>query len=312
MNGDQKLAQDLKKSIKSFASSKHPLPGIEIEANCNALCKQLIESIHRVEYIARIRERDISPSRADPSSEIFDPLKAAIFYQQQRDIEEACWLVFLSVHFGKHGNDGWRLTRDVYGRLGNGKYWNWKNTSSRPQNFRKWLATNQTTLRKDGIPRRFGNHRKYESLNAWSNSGTGQVIETYVSWIKSFGTHQKLIQSAERYAVNNPGKSFDYLYKSMAVVQRFGRTARFDYLTMIGKLGLAKIEPRSTYLQGATGPLSGAQLLFGGNERIKLSRTELDKRLVEFGDYINVGMQVIEDSLCNWQKGPDSFIRFRG
>jgi len=47
-------------------------------------------------------------------------------------------------------------------------------------------------------------------------------------------------------------------------VERFGRTAKFDYLTMVGKLGLAAIEPGSTYMQGATGPLKGARLLFGG------------------------------------------------
>ena len=36
-------------------------------------------------------------------------------------------------------------------------------------------------------------------------------------------------------------------------------------LTMVGKLQLANIEPGSTYMNGATGPLDGGRLLFGND-----------------------------------------------
>jgi hypothetical protein len=311
MKDDKNLAENLKKSIKSFAHLRHPLPGIENEAKCNTLCKQVVSSIHRIKYIHRIRERDISELRVSPFSESFDPLKAAIFHHRLGDIDEAFWLVFLSVHFGKHSKDGWRLVRDIYGRLGEKKNWDWSKISPRPQNFRKWLEKNSDTL-KNGVPRRFGNHRKYESLDAWSDAGTGSIIETYISWIKSFGTHQNLVKTAKDNSNNNPGDMFEYLYKSMEAVHRFGRTARFDYLTMLGKLGFVEIEPKSVYLKGSTGPLKGARLLFGGNINADLSPFELEQHLIELGDYIGVGMQVLEDSLCNWQKKPDSFAAFRG
>ncbi len=288
------------------------MPGIESEQRVNSLCKQIVSSIHRVQYVQKIRERNISALRIDPTSNYFDPLKASIFYYDNGDIDEAFWLIFLSVHFGKHGKDGWRLLRDIYSQLGKKNHWNWKNTSSNPYKFREWLDINQSVLKDTETPRRFGNHRKYESLDAWSNSGTGLVVESYVDWVKSIGNHQNLIIAAENIVGKNPGKVFDYLYNSMATVQRFGRTARFDFLTMIGKLNFAKIEPRSPYLQGATGPLRGAKLLFGNNNPIDVSTKELDKRLVELGDHLNVGMQVIEDSLCNWQKRPDDFVKFRG
>ncbi len=311
MRNDETLTQIIKESIRNFSRVRHPLPGVESEANCNALCKQLVSSIHRIKYIHRIRERDISPTRIDPKSEFFDPIKAAIFHHREGNLEEAFWLVFLSVHFGKHKRDGWRLTRDVYGRLGDNRHWNWSNVSSNPQSFRRWLGKNQNTL-KTGIPRRFGNHRKYESLDAWSEAGTGRIIETYITWVKSFGSHLKLLESARGNTDNDSGRIFDNLYKSMSAVHRFGRTARFDYLTMIGKIGLVEIEPRSAYMQGSTGPLKGARLLFGGIPNADLSRTDLDQRLIELGDYINVGMQVLEDALCNWQKRPGSFVAFRG
>jgi hypothetical protein len=107
---------------------------------------------------------------------------------------------------------------------------------------------------------------------------------------------------------NDPGQAFAKLYESMRTVRRFGRTARFDYLTMIGKLGLAEIAPASPYLVGATGPLKGARLLFG----IAGAAGRFDALTVELGNHLGVGMQVMEDSLCNWQKSPDTIKAFRG
>ena len=98
----------------------------------------------------------------------------------------------------------------------------------------------------------------------------------------------------------------------MGDVVSFGRTARFDYLTMIGKLGLAHIEPGSTYMHGATGPFVGAKLLFGEADTANLNRASLDEMLIELEAYLNVGMQAMEDALCNWQKSPSVFRAFRG
>jgi Alpha-glutamyl/putrescinyl thymine pyrophosphorylase clade 3 len=99
----------------------------------------------------------------------------------------------------------------------------------------------------------------------------------------------------------------------MKSVVSFGRTARFDYLTMIGKLGLASIEPGFAYMGGATGPLRGARLLFFGSATAGgVTPRQLDAWLAELDAYLGVGMQVLEDSLCNWQKSPGRFLRFRG
>ena len=102
--------------------------------------------------------------------------------------------------------------------------------------------------------------------------------------------------------------AFYYLYNSMQPVASFGRLARFDYLAMLGKLGLAPIEPGSTILQGSGGPLAGARLLFGKDA----SASDLDSWLLELESDLHVGMQVSEDALCNWQKSPREFRPFRG
>lgn len=105
--------------------------------------------------------------------------------------------------------------------------------------------------------------------------------------------------------------TFEYLYRSMEAIASFGRTARFDYLTMLGKLGLAAIEPGSTFMEGATGPYAGAVLLFGRTSP-PMSRSALDNCVIRLGARLGVGMQVMEDALCNWQKSPSAFKPFRG
>jgi hypothetical protein len=309
---DQPRAKTINKALVAFDSVVKPLPGVKNEAARKVLVEQIIESLRRIEYAHLIRDsRKIDPNRANSSSAIFDPIRAAVLRMRNGEFDEAFWLIFLSVHFGKHSKDGWRLARDIYGALG-GTPWTWARVSANPQAFRAWLAKNEAKLRNDGVSRRFSNHRKYESLSASSPAGTAAAIESYVNWVSPPRTHQQLIQSAHRTVGQNPMEVFDYLYQSMNAVRRFGRLGKFDYLTMLGKLGLAPIEPGSAYFSGATGPLRGARLLFGGNPSTKLNCNQLDDLLNELNGYLNVGMQVLEDSLCNWQKSPKKFKSFRG
>ena len=92
-----------------------------------------------------------------------------------------------------------------------------------------------------------------------------------------------------------PRATFGYLYQKMNQVASFGRTACFDYLTMIGKLGLAPIVPGTPYLKGATGPLRGASLLFG----VDAGASKLNQWSTDLAADLNIDMQVVEDALCN-------------
>jgi hypothetical protein len=304
---DRELAGELNASFRDYAAKKRPLPGIADEIPSSVLVEQILESIHRIKFVQVMSHRDVSERRADPNDELFDPLKSAILHQRRGEIEEAYWLVFLFVHFGKNPKGGWRFAREVYGRLGEGERWDWANTIADPAGFRVWLQDHQAQLKRPGVPGGFGNHRKYESLNGDAPTGTGAAVESYVAWVNPPRSHQDLVRQALEDAHGDPKDGFERLYQSMEAVTRFGRTARFDYLTMLGKLGLAAIEPGSTYMQGATGPVKGATRLFGVG-----TISELDEWLVELDVVLKVGMQVLEDALCNWQKSPEEFIPFRG
>lgn len=298
--------------LDSFSRVVTPLPGIAIDANRRSLSRQIVDSIHRTKYIAIILNRPHSPSRADPQSALFDPIRAAILKHRAGEIDEAFWLVFLFVLFGKHICDGYRLLKDIYRALGPSPYWTWARTSADPGAFKAWLNQNEPALRQDDIKRRFGNHRKYSTLKTSCPTGVAAAIESYVKWVGPNRGHDLHFADAVVDFPGVPATLFDGLYASLDAVLSFGRTAKFDYLTMLGKLGFVALEPGIPYLNGASGPLYGARLLFYGDANTKGSVSALEKQVVELGNHLCVGMQVMEDSLCNWQKSPSQFLPFRG
>lgn len=304
------LKQSLSAKLDRVVNDGLLLPGAAAIENKAALLEQLVESIRRVDYVAAIASRPISPNRANPSSDYFDPIRAAVLKAQASDFEEASWLVFLATHFGKASRTGWLLTKDVYGALGTGHNWTWPLVSTNPVAMSQWIAGNQAVLRSGG--RKFGNHRKYESLDPAKSNSTGEVIESYVNWVMQHGSHMGLFSHALIESGGNQRIAFGTLYRSMGAVKRFGRTGKFDYLTMIAKVGISTIVADSTYMAEATGPLKGARLLFGGTTTADLPAVVLEQKIQRLDSVLGVGMQVIEDALCNWQKSPGNFVKFRG
>lgn len=304
------VKQSLSTKLDQALNNGLQLPGIRAVENKAALVEQLVESIRRVDYVSAIASRDISTNRIDPESNYFDPIRAAVLNAQVGNFEEASWLVFLATHFGKASRTGWLLTKDVYGALGAGFNWTWPLVSTQPLNMSQWIANNQAELRSGG--RKFGNHRKYETLDPSKSNSTGEVIESYVNWVMQHGSHMNLFTNALAESDGDPRVAFGILYKTMGAVKRFGRTGKFDYLTMIAKVGISTIVADSTYMAEATGPLRGARLLFGGATSANISAAELEQKIQQLDAVLGVGMQVLEDALCNWQKSPGHFVKFRG
>ena len=284
-----------------------PLLGLGSDAARASFARQIIDSFHRVEYVERLGERAIDPQRADPQSPLFDPLKAAKLHQAQGDIDEAAWLVFMATHFGFHRRRKWEATQAVYGALGLEDPWTWLRVTGNPAGFRRWFLDNARGL--EGLP--FGNHRKYESLRADAAQNLADTVASYLAWVGPNRGHALLFSDAFDAEGHDPRRAFDRLYQSMDVA-RFGRTARFDYLTMLGKLGLSPIDPPHPYLENATGPLSGSRLLFGGRLDAAIAKPVLRENVIRLGDALGANMQVMEDSICNWQKSPTRYVSFRG
>lgn len=280
------------------------LKGLADDTVISVLAWQFIASIRREDYYRLIQRNPISVERTDPNRTVFCAERAVAYYKQQGDIDEACWLIFLMTHFAKRSDTGWLMLQSVYGQLGKG-IWDWRSVSKDPEQFNRWLIENWRS-----IPSAFGNHRKYESRRPDVKRPISRVVEDYLGWIKP-GGHTAFFANAVRSAGNNPATIFDYLYNNMNVMS-FGRLAKFDYLSLLGRYGLAPIVAGSAYLKGATGPGRGARLLLDGEPLSKSKNTSLQDRLNTLDAILGVGMSVMEDALCNWQKSPRHFVHFKG
>lgn len=310
MRHHPKAINHINNKIKSYERKIEKLPGIISHDSRTCLIMQLIDSIRRVEFVLRIPQsnRPFSDGVLHPHKAAFDPLKAAVSLKRNGNNDEAFWIIFLATHFGKNKNSEWGLLRAVYGNVGQNPIWSWQKVCADPNAFIQWIDSNTAILKTHGS---FGNHRKYESLKP---SITGAAIKSYIDWINSFGNHAQMIEEIKKMQKNNPQNMFSYLYDSMGNVKRFGRLGKFDFLTMIGKTGLAPIVPNSAYMKEATGPLNGAQLLFYDAIKKKPNVEELDKKLSVLGEFLGQSfcMQILEDALCNWQKSPDKYQYFKG
>lgn len=306
MNAREKeeRAAELEAQLSDFHQHTMRLDGIRQTENMLAFVAQLIDSIQRVKYVQAVRSRPVSPARADPRSPLFDPIRAAIMLST-RQPEEAFWLVFLATHAGRNLRTEWQLAAELYGAY-EAATWSWNRVLLDPQSYVDWLDDQYETF-----SGKFGNHRKYESLKP-GPKGTGAVIRSYVDWVRRYGSHAAMVAQARARAHGNARRTFGMLYEEMRAVIRFGRTARFDYLTMLGKIGLAEIDADSTYLNEATGPKRGAKLLFDGQIDSQTGARVLEVRVAALERHLGVGMQVMEDAMCNWQKSPNRYLPFRG
>lgn len=302
--------QQLEQGLQACHNNEFPLPGVQNLVQRNVLVCQIIDSIRRVNFVSTVAGRDIHPDRADGLSAMFDPIRAAVLHFRAGRFDEACWLAFLFVHFGRHPKAGYRYTREFYSALGQRGPWTFAAVAADIQGMRNWLDQNEGHLRR-GRNRGFGNHRKYLSLSGSKKNGTGHAFETYIQWIRAYGSHSNLFAIALHESGNSPERAFEWLYRSMRSVASFGRIGRFDYLTMLQKLGFANIRPGRPYLDaGTTGPNKGARALLEGGQTLTIA--ELERRIQVLGRHLDVGMQEMEDSLCNWGKNTSAYTHFKG
>ena len=305
--------QEIENRIASFQYKNSPALGAQSPARRETLSRQIIDSLRRTDFVKTISGKPVSALRCDPGSHLFDPLKASIHYRNHGLFDEAHWITFLGTHFGKNETQGWKLAAKVYGGLQNQPFWTWARASQDPDGITKWLYSNRTYFLDPKNNLKFSNHRKYEALDTQSQNHTGEVAASYIRWVLQHGDHRTLMNNIQANVGQNPHEVFDGLYSEMKKnVLRFGRLGVFDHVCMIGKLDLAPVEPGSTYIGPATGPRRGANLLLFNNPNANTPARELEPALIDFGQHVGMGMQEVEDSLCNWQKSPDVYKFFKG
>jgi hypothetical protein len=286
---------ELRTRLDEFAA-RHRLRGLTQRTQRERFIGCLIASEKK---FRALRMKKFS-GHSDDSKRGFHPLLAIVEDFEKSERDEAIWLAFLCIHFGWVNQDGKPsdTVRLFYGKFGKGK-WDWSTVVRSPARVREWMIKlSKAQLGQLG----FENHRKYETNNPRSATGTAAVISSFVAWVAQNGNGSpwKAFDSVTK-MTSTPEKAFDCLYETLKV-KRFGRTARFDLLCLLGNLDILDVSPAHCYLRNATGPKAGALLLVTGKKKGPLTRG-IEKTIRQLQCYLGVSVQVLEDALCNWQKG---------
>ena len=262
------------------------LPGLADERSLVEFAEELAttqsdsDAFHSWASVARTSA--VAPDLGDPS---WDPCTAILSLNTDGDLEEATWLAFLSTHIGP-GTADWTSLRAVYSDFGTTRL-SWAEVTSNPGRLLDWYRVHGGQLGE----LHFTNHRKFESWRQF-----GDVALSYIRGIARTpdGT-QAAFFSADR---RSAGENFDRLIYELTFVYRFGRLAVYDFLSLLGDLGVYPLAPQKIYLEGSTGPLAGARRLYGSTA----PAAELDAKAVDLASRLGVSLGTMEDALCNWQK----------
>lgn len=290
------LTQMIEEKLWSYNKDVRPLPGLKSRTNGRLFLTYLAEALEEVRSMVILKQNVVNGNGMSHKNSAFDPLTLAVLQQQQGNDEEAWWLVFLAAYFGKHKKTVWALLQGVYTALDTSIQWTWENTYLNKKLFDQWINDNQEFLRKLGS---FGEQHKYQTLDVHKTAKVVADINSYIDWVQQNGSHKEILNNAVRQVGSKPGDLFHYLYLSIDKGTHLTRPLKFEYLTLIGKLGLADIEPVDAYLMELPALKKGARWLFIGNEDANIGVKELNQSLKDLAQYLDFyyGIQVLEDAL---------------
>lgn len=300
-------ATQLYQALQDYEQSTHAFSQPS-QRQLTAFANHLVASERQAQYLTALAKRTLvtptywSTQRANPNSAFFDPVKA-ILYWQNFDIAESLWLAFLLIHVGDSPHlqlqdncqSQWQYLRLLYGNFSgadqpNKPLLSWATMTVNPQVVVEWVRECQSNQ----ISFKFGKHRKYESIKQLP-----QVVDSYGHWLADIGGVANLTNRAMQQDLSNEQR-FAHWYKTLNIY-RFGRLAKFEFLSLLGYLKVLPIKADHCYLTKATGPKRGAKLLFGHY----ITDLQLERLAVQTAEAIGVDYAVFEAALCHWQASPN-------
>ena len=230
--------------------------------------------------------------REPPFSDAWDPRRAIVQWDRAGEKEEATWLAFLTTYFGyRDDGDRWQAVRTVYAGFGEGRLsWETVRTNRRALDVCVRHAEEYKTLA-------FGTFRNLEPHVPDHPNGFLAVVASYLKEVERRG-HGSQVAMLSRWSTDRHLK-FHHMVRELREIRRFGRLATFDFLTLLGNLGVFPLEPSTLHLDGSSSALAGARRLCGkptGNAAL------LDKECTALAADLGVPLQVVEDALSMWQK----------
>ncbi|MCB9231507.1 MAG: hypothetical protein H6581_07585 [Bacteroidia bacterium] len=267
------------------------------EEMIDSLSHQTIDSIRRVEIFRTYSRRATNGEKLGlPYFHTSNPYTLAQRLSLSTDTR--IWFVYLATYFGKSNLSKWRLFNQATFREDNTLITVEGILKDREEYFDFLKGRNLFQNAN------YSNHRKYTKKSLEGNKG---ILFSFDFFLKNLALF--------RAPVN---QNFHKVYLNALKVPNFGRMAAFDFTCNLCKCRLYVDEPVSMYQAHSTGPLSALKdmLFYAGvtSPEKSLAISLGDELLDWFSANSNIYMlaQVLEDSICNWQKSPIRHIRYFG
>ena len=242
-----------------------------------------------IKYALEARER--GPRRLpDPRREILHWIEAA---RDSGDRREAVWRSFIAAVFGRLSSrvkDGSAAgAADFLCAFGYSPVWTWERVNSdQAKALREWMdKTPQAAL----FPH--GDHRPREPLTP---DRILAAVRSFIDFARKVNGPENVIKAA---APSSPEHHFALLFDKFRKLHSFKRLGSWDLIDLLLQVKLVlNAEPEHCYLEGSTGPLRGARMIWGS----KPSPSELNRASRDLARALRVSCFVLEDALCNFQK----------
>ncbi len=269
----------------------------KIDANkLNTLARQTHDSIRRIDIYRSYKER---ADQAVNKKLDFNHTSIPFVLAQRSDLSQnnSLWVLYVATYFGKSNQSKWELfNRATFDN--NRSIMLFEDIQKDLRKYFNYLGSFDFFA---GCS--YSNHRKFTAKRLTGEKGVFGSMEYFVKNVNEFSLKDRT--------------DFHSMYKAAQKIPNFGRLAAFDFSSSLVKCGFMVEEPESMYGEDSTGPLNAIGLLMKLTNQNSSSKAKLDlcsDLMKWFQKNTNIFMvgQVLEDAICNWQKNPSTYIRYKG
>lgn len=103
--------------------------------------------------------------------------------------------------------------------------WDWGNAVADANAFEQWLTDNQQELKNAGYLRTV---HKYHAFDQHRAKAMGEVVKSYIAWVKAAGDHTQLFQNTIADCQGHSTTAFNQIYLSMNAYTSFKKQIKLD------------------------------------------------------------------------------------
>lgn len=289
---------NLKELNTLWQNALHDLLDVSFDADLiNVLSHQTIDSIRRINiYQAYAMKARRAEELNLPFFHTSNPF--TLSQRSSIGIDSKVWYIYLATYFGKSNKSKWKLFNKTAFKADKSLI-EFKEIKLNRLHYYTYLRNIDLFNNAN-----FSNHRKYTKKSLEGRKGLIYSIDYFLDNIDKY-SHSNLVE-------------FDVVFSYAMKIPNFGRMAAFDFTSSLCKCNLNINDPISMYHENSTGPLKAlADILILAKCKDVSKSAQIDfgnDLLAWFLEHskIQIVAQVLEDTICNWQKSPRKYQRYFG